>query len=604
MDPLQTNQQDEQIEGADKAPQVRPRRWRAIALVLVLLAIGVAATNRLTQASLLDQATDLAAAVGISTDHAGNRPGRGRGEDPVNRPAARVGQPREAGQPSAEAVPAPDAPDTQALTTSLAWVASLHEAAAEHASQAELVGLVRAGEGELAFEEAFELGDELFETKFNALDGVGANVGNGARFTQVPRADLNGPGQWATHFPLRITGPNAEACNDCHGDPFDDGAGPAADNNARDPLHSGDLALFIQRQTPHVFAPGAVQRLAEEMTADLHAQRDAALADACASNGPVTVALSTKGVDFGTLTARPDGATPCVGVVDTSGVAGVDSDLMVKPFQWKGTVPTIRAFNRDAAHQELGMQAVEIVGEGRDGDFDGVTDEFSVGDQTVLAVYLAAQPRPTTLLELNDLGLIDALSDQERAAIVNGELAFHQIGCASCHMAQLTLADPIFSEPSLNPDYRDVRFPAGQDPVALGVDPAFPIQFDLTQDQPDNLIETADGVYRLGSLVSNGQGGAIVGLYGDLKRHDLGPDVAEPIADDGIAPSVFLTENLWGVGTTAPYLHDGRATTLAEAILAHGGEAASTRSAFTGLPSADQASLIAFLENLVLFKAE
>ncbi len=44
--------------------------------------------------------------------------------------------------------------------------------------------------------EAFELGDELFGTQFNALDGSGANVGRGQRFTRVPRADLKGPTEW------------------------------------------------------------------------------------------------------------------------------------------------------------------------------------------------------------------------------------------------------------------------------------------------------------------------------------------------------------------------------------------------------------------------
>ncbi len=53
------------------------------------------------------------------------------------------------------------------------------------------------------------------------------------------------------------------------------------------------------------------------------------------------------------------------------------------------------------------MQAVEIVGHDRDGDFDGVVNEITIGDMTALAVYLAAQPRPTTLLELNSLGLLE-----------------------------------------------------------------------------------------------------------------------------------------------------------------------------------------------------
>ena len=79
-------------------------------------------------------------------------------------------------------------------------------------------------------------------------------------------------------------------------------------------------------------------------------------------------------------------------------------------------------------------------------------------------------------------------------------------------------------------------------------------------------------------------------LFGDLKRHFMGPRLAEPvneIAGDDVTPiptnprnrhtpETFLTENLWGVGSTAPYLHDGRATTLAEAIIEHGSGAPTT----------------------------
>jgi cytochrome c peroxidase len=72
-----------------------------------------------------------------------------------------------------------------------------------------------------------------------------------------------------------------------------------------------------------------------------------------------------------------------------------------------------------------------------------------------------------------------------------------------------------------------------------------------------------------------------------------------------------MTENLWGVGSTAPYMHDGRATTLAEAILAHAtsdsdraSEARASRAAYRSLRAGDKRALIAFLENLVLFKIE
>jgi hypothetical protein len=71
-----------------------------------------------------------------------------------------------------------------------------------------------------------------------------------------------------------------------------------------------------------------------------------------------------QGVDFAPNPQNPDSTDP---------------DLVIKPFQWKGSVAFIRDFNRGASHNELGMQAVEIVGDDVDGDFDSVTNEFTTG---------------------------------------------------------------------------------------------------------------------------------------------------------------------------------------------------------------------------------
>lgn len=489
----------------------------------------------------------------------------------------------------------------------LALVDEQHDAQAEHIAQQDLTTLVVNGNDHDAFMTAFAMGDELFEVQYNALDGVGANVGQGQRFSRVPRADLDDEGEWATHYPKRITGPNAESCNDCHNIPNDDGAGEAVTNAIRDPFHTGELDSFINRNTPHVFAPGAVQLLAEEMTAHFHDVVDSATERVCQKNRPITRSLRFQRVNFGYIKVTPMSNNPCTVEVDTSHVVGIDDDLIVRPFQWKGSVTTLRGFNRDAGHNELGMQAVEITGAGVDGDFDGVTDELSVGDITGLTIYLAAQPRPTTLLELDSLGLLDTpLTREEKHAIRDGRRVFNQIGCDSCHTPRFKLSNTIFSEPSQNPAYQDVLFPAGQDPIAEGVDPSNPITFDITQDQPDNRVMDHHGnmVFHLGAFATDNRGRAIIELYGDLKRHDMGPELAEPIDDEGIPASVYLTENLWGVGSTAPYLHDGRATTLTEAILYHGGEAENSRIAFESLSPNERAELIAFLNNLVLFKME
>jgi hypothetical protein len=413
------------------------------------------------------------------------------------------------------------------------------------------------------------------------------------------------PGQWATHIPSRATGPNAESCNSCHLKPSDDGAGPAAANVHRDPLHSANLGKFIQRNTPHLFAAGAIQCLAEEMTVTLQKIRDDAGAKACQSGQTVTVDLIAKGINFGKITAIPTGSTPCV-KYDTSKVVGVATDLCVRPFQWKGSVAFLRDFNRGASHNELGMQAVELVGDNVDGDSDGIMNEMTIGDQTAFAVYVGSQPRPTSKVELSFLGLIPPLTGDELLAIARGAKTFLDVGCASCHVPELKIDKPIFTEPSQNPSYRDKVFPAGQDPISRLVDPALAVSMDLTKDQPDNQIKDSNGnlLYHLGALTKDFQGKANVDLFGDLKRHDIGSGLKESIDEVGTGASVFLTENLWGVGTTAPYLHDGRATTLTEAILAHGGEATGSKNKFVALSLGSQKDLIAFLDNLVLFKLE
>jgi mono/diheme cytochrome c family protein len=493
-----------------------------------------------------------------------------------------------------------------AITVDLNRVAAVHGTSLKHTFQSQFFDLVQAGRQAEAFDLAFERGDELFDTSFFASDGGGANVGNGQRFTRVPRADLKAAGQWAAHTPSRATGPNSGKCADCHGPPGD-GASGAMGNVHRDPEHSGVLARFIQRNTPHLFAPGAIQRLAEEMTDDLQETRVDAAKDACDQRNSVTRTLSSKGVSFGSIKAIPnEGRSGCTATFDTSSVLGVGADLVVRPFQWKGSVATIREFNRDAAHQELGMQAVETTGDNVDGDSDGVTNELFVGDITALTVYIAAQPRPTTRIELARLGL-DSLTSAETDSINRGEALFtssSRTGCATCHTPQMTVDNVIFSEPSQNKNFRESKFPAGQDTVDRKLDPRFPVTFDMTRDPPDNRIVVDSAGNLLGSIKRDGRGNGVVGLFGDLKRHDIGPDLAEGIDEVRTGPSVFLTENLWGVGTTAPYMHDGRATTLTEAILLHGGEATAARSNFLRLNTNEQKDLIAFLNNLVLFFQE
>ncbi len=88
-----------------------------------------------------------------------------------------------------------------------------------------------------------------------------------------------------------------------------------------------------------------------------------------------------------------------------------------------------------------------------------------------------------------------------------------------------------------------------------------------------------------------------VAAYTDLLLHDMGPALADICL--GLAtPGEFRTEPLMGVRLMTRFLHDGRATTLEQAIDLHGGEGARAADLFRALPAPDRAALVAFLKTL------
>jgi CxxC motif-containing protein (DUF1111 family) len=98
--------------------------------------------------------------------------------------------------------------------------------------------------------------------------------------------------------------------------------------------------------------------------------------------------------------------------------------------------------------------------------------------------------------------------------------------------------------------------------------------------------------------------GQTIHPYTDLLLHDVG-DLLTDARRDFLAEGVeWRTPPLWGLGLVqvvnpeATFLHDGRARTVAEAILWHGGEAAAAREAFRLAVRRDRDALIAFLETL------
>jgi CxxC motif-containing protein (DUF1111 family) len=278
---------------------------------------------------------------------------------------------------------------------------------------------------------------------------------------------------------------------------------------------------------------------------------------------PVKFPLAAKDLSFGSIIAYPDGS------LDTSEVEGVDGDLVVKPFGWKGNIAELRRFGEEAARIHFGVQShvlalgwkdkpdLEKLGPGPDWwdpDNDGVQREIEEGILTCFAIYMALLEVPIVIPPF-DPGL------RERWA--KGSARFDEIGCANCHLPQMLLESAMYRE------YPDTTG-------------APPVEF--------NIFSVGD----------EPRGSFFVEVFSDLKRHDMGEDLADPHDEPGstIPRSVFLTRPLWGLAESAPYMHDGRASTIPEAILAHGGEAQAARDAFVALGEEEKKDLHVFLLSL------
>jgi len=408
----------------------------------------------------------------------------------------------------------------------------------------------------------FIVGDELFSYLFRPENGWGRGGADRTAIGYTPslrRVHAGAAG-----------GPDAFACAGCHSKGGPDGAGTQTQNA----FLRGDgegTAGADQRNPPHLLGLGPIACLAREMSAELVAQGAGARDRAKAEGHPVERALTTKGVSFGRITARPDGT------FDSREVQGVDPDLTIRPFGWKGHQATLRDMAEESLHIHQGLLSNRIqlaVGDGSlpagpygqgkwsDVDEDGVSLEIDAGMLTTVVAYLAQLEVPV-VRPPRDPGMVDAWAA--------GRSAFDDIGCANCHVPTMELQDTKL----------DARQPAAPGTTAFIVD--------VAKDGDGPKIEPKYAGSRTPYLVN---------LFSDLKRHDMGDALATPRPEGKIPVRVFLTRPLWGLADTAPYLHDGRAPTVHEAIVLHGGEAKAARDAYLALDESARAGVRIFLASL------
>jgi hypothetical protein len=421
-------------------------------------------------------------------------------------------------------------------------------------------------------------GMRMFISQFNKQDGFGDGDDNPpGNVIGESRGSIQGNGTFT-----RINGLDAQSCLECHGivsnriAPSKFGIGGVGGVNTT--VLGGGGASFVDllkadKKTnidgrvinpPFIFGAGGVELLANEMTIELNEQLAAAPVGA-------TTDLSAKGVDFGSVTkdaagnivtedhdadpATAEVAVGVEGVFDTRPFVGGEANddfLVVAPFGRRGNEKSTRTFDTGALNFHFGMN-IEALNEDSDGD--GVYGEVTTGELSALSIFLATAQTPFKIAP-------DAQARQGRQLL-------NSMGCTECHIPRM----------KTNGKRLGFRFPE------IGNDPEAHVyrRVDLTR-APMNFRETASG-------------GIVVPLFADLKRHYMGPSLEE---FDG--NGMFTTMRLWGVADTGPYLHDGRALTITEAIEMHGAdvesEAHTAVQNFVTAPAAEQDAVLAYLDTL------
>jgi mono/diheme cytochrome c family protein len=415
---------------------------------------------------------------------------------------------------------------------------------------------------------AIRRGRQLFQRKFSVHQGLGPRTGDGM-------GDVAADGSIGAGL--------ADSCSGCHGRP----RGAAG--------FGGDVATRPDsRDAPHLFGLGLQEMLGDEITSDLRAIRARALELAAQRGQSVTLPLVSKGLRYGQIRAYPNGS------LDTSGVEGVNADLRVRPFFAQGGTISIREFLVGAFNAEMGIEASDPLlhaaaaggrvvtpagmvldgsldqietppakNEADDPDRDGVRDELPTALVDYMEFYLLNYFKPAVL--------------QQTPMTRAGRQVFDAIRCSSCHVADLRIEH----------DRRVADVETAYDPVRG-------IFNRLFATASLRLVPVDDGSGYPSVKKPALQPFVVRNFFADMKRHDLGPAFHERNYD-GSTTTQFMTEPLWGVGSTAPYGHDGRSINLREVILRHGGEAQAQRDAFAALPEVAKQALQDFLGTLVLF---
>ena len=255
---------------------------------------------------------------------------------------------------------------------------------------------------------------------------------------------------------------------------------------------------------------------------------------------------------IGLMAAIPQ-ATILAGAIDRGdGVHGrpnLDATGKAGRFGWKAQTNDLAPFNGAAANGTMGLTSPFAPGEQNPSGSPAPAGCTNAD----LGASSPNDPIGESLLAITAWEIM--LAPVEPAKKINGTRAhgqelFEEIGCAKCHTPSMQTGD--FSMPLVG------------------------------------------GGTMFVDAVSN----KTAHLYSDLLLHDMGEGLDEQVTMRQARGRDFRTAPLWGIQLRTRFLHDGRATSIHDAIVEHGGEATIIRDRYLALDPNDQRALRRFVENL------
>lgn len=232
---------------------------------------------------------------------------------------------------------------------------------------------------------------------------------------------------------------------------------------------------------------------------------------------------------------------------DRDGISGRASRIVtpdgvsIGRFGWKAPKPALRAQASAAFANDMGITSPDVPADDCTASQAACLDAPSGGTPEITAAGLDA-----VVVFMSHLAVPAARRDNRDPVVLHGAALFEAARCAACHRPTLVTGPasglPLLAEQTFHP-------------------------------------------------------------YTDLLLHDMGSALADAIAEGDASPAEWRTAPLWGLGLVeqapgARFLHDGRATSLEDAILWHGGEAEPARAAFAAMSRAERDALLAFVRSL------